>query len=488
MKGKALAVVSNKKIRDDSKIDNITRGLQNSYYERIKKLSKKQAYVICDYISALSTEIKIADTYRQTILNTLITLAKSSCKAFKDFTRADVVRYMDRFKKNEPEDPKHKWIGTYNINLVIVIKFFRWLYTPNISPRERPKPAVIQNLRTFRRKEISGYDPSDIWDAEDNQLFLKYCPNPRDGCYHAIEADTGARPHELLGLRIKDVEFIEGNGGRYAKILVNGKTGQRSLVLIDSVPYVTQWISNHPQGSNREAVLLPSMKTGKTIHVNAMFKAYKDHREYFESLLISSNIPEEDKEGIRRLLNKKWNPYVHRHSALTEKSKILSSDAKLRQFAGWTANSNMHRRYVHFRGNESQDDLLKAKGIIKEDRHSVSILQVKTCPHCREPNKPDAQFCFKCNFVMSFEAYQKGMKEGQRKDQEVSELKEQMAKMNELVEKLHGYVELYKPAFETVMRQLNPHLGGKFIDIDMSIVKENWPGREKKLAGSSYNK
>ena len=56
------------------------------------------------------------------------------------------------------------------------------------------------------------------------------------------------------------------------------------------------------------------------------------------------------------------------------------------------------------------------------------------------------------------------------------------------MKKLHGYVELYKPAFETVMKQANPHLGGKFIDIDMSIVKENWPSREKKLAGSSYNK
>jgi hypothetical protein len=41
-----------------------------------------------------------------------------------------------------------------------------------------------------------------------------------------------------------------------------------------------------------------------------------------------------------------------------------------------------------------------------------------------------------------------------------------MAKMNDLVEKLNGYVELYKPAFDTVMKQWNPHLSGKFIDID----------------------
>ena len=103
-------------------------------------------------------------------------------------------------------------------------------------------------------------------------------------------------------------------------------------------------------------------------------------------------------------------------------------------------------------------DLLKAKGIIKDDKHSVNILQPKTCPHCREPNKPDAQFCFKCNLVMSFEAYQKGMEEGQRKDQEVNELKEQMAKMNELVAELNHAILFYKPVFDAEMKRLNPHL------------------------------
>ena len=309
---------------------------------------------------------------------------------------------------------------------------------------------MVQNLPRFRRKETSGYDPSDMWNAEDNLIFLKYCPSARERCYHAMEVDVGARPHELLNLRIKDVEFIEAGGSRYAKILVNGKTGQRSLVLIDSIPYVTQWISNHPQGSNREAVLLPSMQTGKAIRVNAMFKVYKNYKKYFASLL-SENIPEDDKEKIRELLKgKRWNPYVHRHSAITEKSGILSSDAKLRQFAGWTPRSNMHYKYVHFRGNESQDDLLRAKGIIKDSKESVNILQPKPCPNCKEPNKPDAQFCFKCNFVMLFEAYQKGIEE--------RELKEQMAKTNELVEELNHTISFYKPVFDGEMKRLNPHL------------------------------
>jgi hypothetical protein len=110
---------------------------------------------------------------------------------------------------------------------------------------------------------------------------------------------------------------------------------------------------------------------------------------------------------------------------------MLSSDAKLRQYAGWTPRSNMHYKYVHFSGGESMKDLLKVKGILKDDKHSVNILQPKQCPSCRESNKPDAQFCFKCNFVMSFDAYQKGMEERETKDREIHELKEQMHKMQQ---------------------------------------------------------
>jgi integrase/recombinase XerD len=329
-----------------SEIDNATKGLVPSFSRRLGMLSPKQISVICNYVLALRTEIKFSDTYRQSIINTLICIGQNSKKGFKDFNRTDVIAYLDQFRKEDSEDPTHKWIGTYNTNLVNIIKFFRWLYSPDIEPTKRPKPKVVQNLPKLRRREISGYKPSDMWVAEDNLLFLNYCPNPRDRCYHAMEVDISARPHELLNLRIKDVEFIDGESSRYAKIVVNGKTGERSLPLIDSIPYVTQWLSLHPQGSNREAILLPNMQTGNALHVDAMLKAYNGYKKYFTSLLSSKDVPEEDKKKIRNLLKKRWNPYVHRHSAITEKSGILSSDSKLRQYAGWTARSNMRKVLV----------------------------------------------------------------------------------------------------------------------------------------------
>ena len=46
----------------------------------------------------------------------------------------------------------------------------------------------------------------------------------------------------------------------------------------------------------------------------------------------------------------------------------------------------------------------------------------------------------------------------QMKSKEISELKEQMAKMSDIVEKLNSAVSFYKPVFDAEMKRLNPHL------------------------------
>ena len=107
---------------------------------------------------------------------------------------------------------------------------------------ERQKPSVIENLKRIRRKETSIYKPTDLWTQDDDQLFLKYCPSKREKCYHMISRDTSCRPHEILRLRIKDVVFKMAGDRQYAEVLVNGKTGSRSVPLINSIPYVKDWI------------------------------------------------------------------------------------------------------------------------------------------------------------------------------------------------------------------------------------------------------
>ena len=95
-------------------------------------------------------------------------------------------------------------------------------------------------------------------DQEDDLLFLKYCPSIRDRCYHTISRDLSARPHEILGLKIKDIIFKKAGDKQYAECLVNGKTGSRHLPLIDSLPYIKDWLDHHPTRNNTNSNLICS--------------------------------------------------------------------------------------------------------------------------------------------------------------------------------------------------------------------------------------
>ena len=152
------------------------------------------------------------------------------------------------------------------------MRFFKWLYSPDMEYKQRPKPSVVENIHQLKRKEKSIYKPTDLWTPQDDSLFLKYCPNPRDRCYHAMSRDSAARPHELLKLRIKDVVFkLTPDKRQYEEILVNGKTGTRHIPLIDSIPYIKDWISQHPQSGNHSILWCFPYGTSKSGSSAAVF-------------------------------------------------------------------------------------------------------------------------------------------------------------------------------------------------------------------------
>jgi integrase len=190
----------------DQKIDEFTVGLNPYYSRRLKnKVSKDNALAISDYILSSKYEINLSDNSRKSIITVLGQLsAFHNQTAFKNLSR---LSYLNSVRKSESSDPLHRWIATYNIYLIIITKFFKWLYSPDIESKKRPKPKVVENIPKLKRKEESTYKPSDLWTKEDDVLFLKYCPSKRDKCYHTVARDTSCRPHEILKMRIKDIVF-----------------------------------------------------------------------------------------------------------------------------------------------------------------------------------------------------------------------------------------------------------------------------------------
>src|SRR5215217_3792052 len=164
----------------------------------------------------------------------------------------------------------------------------------------------------------------------------------------------------------------------------------------------------------------------KSLSLNNIYRKYK--LDFFPLLLEDSKVSPEDKQKIRDLLQKPWNPYTFRHSALTQKSTILKEHV-LRQHAGWSGRSQMHLKYLHYFGNESSESLLEAYGIIPKDQQSVDVLRPKQCPNCNEPNKPDSRFCARCRMVLTYDAYNETVEENAEKDKEVEILKQQVSSM-----------------------------------------------------------
>jgi len=435
------------------KISSVTEGLSRTYENMLStQVSRENVVVISNYIMALKSESNASPSYKIMQIQTLVELSKYlNQKQFSKITREDIISFLEKFHKPEELDPLHKWIGTYNIKREIVRQFFSWFYDPNIERKKRKPSPVMENIPSFKRKEISIYKPTDLWTQTDDLLFLSYCPHKRDRCYHMVARDSSCRPYELLRLRLKDVIFKITEGGKqYAEIQVNGKTGTRSIPLISSIPYLKDWYEDHPQRTNPAAFLFTSLgdrNFGRRLSVAALNMMYRRYRlVLFPRLLEDSNVRPEDKSKIRDLLRKPWNPYIRRHSALTEKSIILKEHI-LRQHAGWSGRSQMHLKYLHYFGNESNDSILEAYGIISKDKRISDAMKPKQCPSCNAPAKPDSKFCanIRCRMVLTYDAYNETVEEKQNKDRELQSVRERMTNIENILVAIQPLLQQVKP-------------------------------------------
>jgi hypothetical protein len=146
----------------DMRVDTVTEGMIPYFTKTLKKLPYENAQTIVNFVMALNTEINPSKNYRTSIVNVLCHLSKYKGKNFNDMTRQDILDFLDSYRKPEASDPLHKWIGTYNLFRIILVKFFKWFYSPDIESDKRPKPPIVENIPQLKRKEKSVYKPSDM--------------------------------------------------------------------------------------------------------------------------------------------------------------------------------------------------------------------------------------------------------------------------------------------------------------------------------------
>jgi len=102
----------------------------------------------------MRTEINLSDSYRKDTVKLLCIFSKfKNDKSFMVVMRTDILAFLDSFRTTDTIDPMHRWIGTYNIYRTLLVRFFKWLYFPDIELGKRPMHKIIQNIPGLRRKE-----------------------------------------------------------------------------------------------------------------------------------------------------------------------------------------------------------------------------------------------------------------------------------------------------------------------------------------------
>jgi len=223
------------------------------------------------------------------------------------------------------------------------------------------------------RKEL----PNGVLSKEEVRALIDACDNQRDRALVFLLYETGARPGEILGLRIGDVRF-----DRYgAVVVVSGKTGGRRLRLIESVPDLQLWLSMHPDRDNPDAPLWPSKRGSKAgIGIATL--------EWVLSRC-----------ARRAGLNRQVKPYLLRHTRATHLANVLT-EAQMREYFGWSKTSDVPEVYVHLSGRDVDAALLKHYGVVERGEKDENALSPKQCPRCRRQNPPSAKFCSLCGMPL----------------------------------------------------------------------------------------
>jgi len=213
---------------------------------------------------------------------------------------------------------------------------------------------------------------------EQFQQLLNATDHPRLRAFLVTSEEAGARPEELCASRIRDLQFYE----RYAQIRVNGKTGERTIPLINSIPYLRAWLQVHPDRKNPDSPLFAIIYKGeiKFPNRNTIIQAF--HR-------------------LRQKTGMKIHAYMLRHTRLTDLADRGIGEYQLKSFAGWTVDSKMANRYVHLTGRTALKAVLEIEGISLTDREKKpEFIKTKLCPRCGSTNEADATYCQKCSLIL----------------------------------------------------------------------------------------
>lgn len=229
-------------------------------------------------------------------------------------------------------------------------------------------------LPYLKVQTVLPVQPSDLLSPGDVLKIIDAAHHPRDKALVAVCYESGCRMSELLGLRKKDVTF----NTTHARIRVQGKTGERIIPLVESVPYLLQWMNACGELADEEGI----------------WQGYHGpiKRTRFQYLLSQLS---------KKALGRHVNPHLLRHSRATYLVKNPNvSEAVICALMGWRPGSPVMQRYIHLAGTDVEEAILTMHGVTELTKEQGSSLKPKVCLRCQHENPADAKFCAYCSLSL----------------------------------------------------------------------------------------
>lgn len=464
----------------DRKIKEAIKGLKPSPQYLLLGFSDEDKELIADFIldwsNHNSSGRSMAPNTKKGYIDALSLLSRyvkdvrngGIYKPLKEITRDDFRAqeepkgYLQSLKRDFADDPKENWISSHNTRREKYLAFWRWWTNNNKgdSPNNREEWQTPPQLKGYRPAKHSPTNKKrrtreQLWTPEEHAVFLKHCEDLRLACFHAMALETGARPGELLDVKLGDIKVgtVSSTGKRVCEFRIGGGVGgkmkkDRPVSISDAIPYFNVWAHVHPardwsQKNQKDAYLFPSREKKARyrnirLDTNSLRLLYIQTIERDLPKLLLPDRPEisslEDKAALRSLIYEKPHfPYILRHDFSTKWAPRLPRMV-FNQLLGHSPNSKVQDFYIHEMGDEGIRELEITKGIrTREETISPAEieLQPKYCPICREANKSNAKFCFACNFTISPEGALENREKEAEAQKEAENTKKEMQAMKD---------------------------------------------------------
>jgi integrase len=215
-------------------------------------------------------------------------------------------------------------------------------------------------------------NPANMISRDEMGRLVDAARNPRDRALVAVAWDSGCRSGEFRDLTLGDVSDHDHG----MQIHPNGKTGERSVTLIPSAPYLRQWLNFHP-GDSDDAPLWSKLNAPEKCSFNNLSHALKRLKRDTDRF------------------DKPVNLTNFRKSRASDLASRGMSQAHLEDRMGWVRGSDAASRYVAVFADQAEREFLSMEGVeVEEENDDVEAPEV--CPRCDKETPRHEDVCVWC--------------------------------------------------------------------------------------------